>query len=431
MPLRIPLVPRLAGTRAGRVTFNRLMPDTASTAPTRARTSTAPAPRPGRFGQRFLAYQIATWLTLLALTIGHPLAAAGALVLCAYVTVPAVLLFRWRGWPFYPRALFRILVVRTVIYAQLLLPIVSGAALLGIAGGALVHAPLAGGRWAAAVAFGLASIVLLAGYIGSLTLAVREIEARIESLPEGLDGLRIVQISDLHVGPQTPRWFLSRVRRAVDALRPELIATTGDLIDDRSEDVVHYAAAFGSLRAPLGVFAIAGNHDVYAGWEAVERELRSRTAMIVLVNESRVVERNGARLTVAGVGDPAGRGRRPGGGGMSRVAPDVGRALAAAPRDVPVLALAHNPALWPELAAAGVALTLSGHTHWGQFALPGFGWSLVTPFLKHAMGAYREGRSLLYVHPGTGYWGIPFRIGARPAVTAIVLRRSTETAIVQ
>ena len=407
------------------------MADTANSSPNRAPSSTPPAPRPGRFGQRFLAYQIAAWLTLLALTIGHPLATIGVLLLCAYVTLPAVLLFRWRGWPFYPPALFRILVVRAVIYAQLLLPIVSGAALLGIAAGALVHAPLAGGRWAAAVAFALAAIVLIAGYIGSLTLAVREIEARIESLPDGLDGLRIVQISDLHVGPQTPRWFLSRVRRAVDALRPDLIAATGDLIDDRSEDVVHYAAAFGSLRAPLGVFAIAGNHDVYAGWEAVERELRGQTGMVVLVNESRVVERNGARLTVAGVGDPAGRGRRPGGGGMSRVAPDVPRTLSAAPRDVPVLALAHNPALWPELAAAGVALTLSGHTHWGQFALPGFGWSLVTPFLKHSMGAYREGTSLLYVHPGTGYWGIPFRIGARPAVTAIVLRRSTETAIVE
>ena len=389
------------------------------------------SPSPRRFGQRFLAYQITAWLALLALTLGHPWAAVGVLLLCAYVTIPAVLLFRWRGWPFYPRALFRIFIVRGVIYGQLLLPIVAGAALLGIIGGAIVRAPLAGGRWAAAVAFIIAALTLAAGYIGSRTLAVREIEARIESLPEGLDGLRIVQISDLHVGPQTPRGFLGRVKRAVESLHPELIAATGDLIDDRHEDVAHYATAFASLTAPLGVFAIAGNHDVYAGWEDVERELRARTSMTVLVNEARVVDRNGARLTVAGVGDPAGRGRRPGGGGMSRVAPDVTRALADAPPDVPVLALAHNPALWPELAARGVMLTLSGHTHWGQLAFPGFGWSLVTPFLEHAMGAYKEGNSLLYVHPGTGYWGIPFRIGARPAVTAIVLRRSTETAIVE
>jgi len=385
----------------------------------------------GRFGQRFLAYQVAAWLTLLALTVGHPWATVLVLLACAYVTVPAALLFRWRGWPFYPGALFRIFIVRGVIYGQLLLPIVAGAALLGILVGALVNAPLAGGRWGAEIAFAIAALTLFAGYIGSRTLAVREIEARIESLPAGLDGLRVVQISDLHVGPQTPRRFLARVRRAVESLHPDLIAVTGDLIDDRHEDVEHYAAAFASLSAPLGVFAVAGNHDVYAGWEAVERELRSRTTMTVLVNESRLVERNGDRLTVAGVGDPAGRGRRPGGGGMSRVAPDVARALASAPAGVPVLALAHNPALWPELAAAGVTLTLSGHTHWGQLALPGFGWSLVTPFLEHAMGAYRDGSSLLYVHPGTGYWGIPFRIGARPAVTAIVLKRAAESSIVE
>jgi len=385
-----------------------------------------------RFGQRFLAYQVAAWLTLLALTIGHPWATVGLVLLCAYVTIPAVLLFRWRGWPFYPRALFRIFVVRGVIYGQLLLPIVAGAALLGMMAGVFVwYPPLTAGRWAAGLAFTIAALTLLAGYIGSRTLAVREIEARIQSLPEGLDGLRIVQISDLHVGPQTPRGFLARVRRAVESLRPDLIAATGDLIDDRHEDVAHYAAAFASLSAPLGVFAVAGNHDVYAGWEEVERELRRQIGMTVLVNESRVIEWKGERLTVAGVGDPAGRGRRPGGGGMSRVAPDVPRALAGAPPGVPVLALAHNPALWPELAARGVDLTLSGHTHWGQFALPGFGWSLVTPFLEHAMGAYKEGGSLLYVHPGTGYWGIPFRIGARPAVTAIVLRRATETSIVE
>jgi predicted MPP superfamily phosphohydrolase len=389
-------------------------------------------PRQSRFGRRFLLYQTAAWLTLLALTIGHPWATVAVLFVCAYVTLPAVLLFRWRGWPFYPKALFRIFVVRGVIYGQLLLPIVAGAALLGMLVGLFVWSPpLNTGRWAAAIAFAVAALTLVAGYIGSRMLAVREIEARIESLPPGLDGLRIVQISDLHVGPQTPRGFLARVRRAVEELRPDLIAVTGDLIDDRHEDVALYAAAFAPLSAPLGVFTVAGNHDVYAGWDAVERELRSRTSMTVLVNESRVVERNGARLTVAGVGDPAGRGRRPGGGGMSRVAPDVPRALAGAPSGVPVLALAHNPALWPELAAAGVELTLSGHTHWGQLALPGFGWSLVTPFLEHAMGAYHEGKSLLYVHPGTGYWGIPFRIGARPAVTAIVLKRGNGTAIVQ
>jgi hypothetical protein len=100
----------------------------------------------------------------------------------------------------------------------------------------------------------------------------------------------------------------------------------------------------------------------------------------------------------------------------------VERALASVPDSATVIAFAHNPKLWPALAARGVALTLSGHTHWGQFALPKLGWSLASPFLDHAMGAHVERDSLLYISPGTGYWGIPFRLGASPEVTLVTLR---------
>jgi predicted MPP superfamily phosphohydrolase len=93
-----------------------------------------------------------------------------------------------------------------------------------------------------------------------------------------------------------------------------------------------------------------------------------------------------------------------------------------------VIAFAHNPALWPSLAARGVALTLSGHTHWGQFALPKLGWSLASPFLEHAMAAHVERDALLYISPGTGYWGIPFRIGASPEVTLVTLRAAATAA---
>jgi predicted MPP superfamily phosphohydrolase len=393
--------------------------------------SATPAPRPrrGSFAQRFLVYQVAAWLTLLALTVGHPWATVVVLLLVAYVTVPILLLVRWRGWPFYPGGLFRVLVVRVTLYAQLLLPIVAAAALLGIAVGAVVGAPLRGGRWGAGVALAIAAAFLVAGYVGSRWLSVRSFEVTIPGLPAGLDGLRVVQISDLHVGPQIPRGFLATVRRAIERFAPDVVAVTGDLIDDRWEDVERYAGYFGDLPATLGVFAIAGNHDVYAGWEAVERELRARTNHVVLVNEARVVERNGASLAIVGVGDPAGHGRRWGGEGTTRVAPDVARAYAAVPAGVPVLALAHNPALWSELVARGASLTLSGHTHWGQFAIPKADWSLAGLFLPHAMGIYREGGSLLYVHPGTGYWGIPFRIGARPQVALLVLRGGAEPAI--
>lgn len=85
------------------------------------------------------------------------------------------------------------------------------------------------------------------------------------------------------------------------------------------------------------------------------------------------------------------------------------------------MVLAHNPVLWPELAERGAALTLSGHTHYGQLAIPGLGWSLASPFLEHAMGVHRRGGATLYIHPGTNFWGIPFRLGTPPQVAVITL----------
>jgi predicted MPP superfamily phosphohydrolase len=87
------------------------------------------------------------------------------------------------------------------------------------------------------------------------------------------------------------------------------------------------------------------------------------------------------------------------------------------------IVLAHNPALWPELAARGVPLTLSGHTHYGQLAIPRLGWSLASPFLEHAMGVHTRNGSTLYINPGTNYWGIPVRIGTPPEVTVLTLHR--------
>jgi predicted MPP superfamily phosphohydrolase len=254
----------------------------------------------------------------------------------------------------------------------------------------------------------------VAGYAGSRRLVVRHVAAWWPDLPAALDGFRIAQISDTHVGPHTSRTQLARARRAVVELEPHLVAVTGDLIDDHAPDVAHYAAAFGTLSAPHGVIAVPGNHDVYAGWDDVARRL-AELPITVLVNEHRVLHVGNATLAVLGTGDPAG-GRGPAG-------PRVDEALDAVPSGVFTVALAHNPALWPQLSARGVRLTLSGHTHWGQFALPSLGWSLATPFLERAMGAHEEGTSLLYIHPGTNYWGIPFRLGARPEVALVTLRR--------
>jgi uncharacterized protein len=365
-------------------------------------------------------YLAACWLTIGVLVNGlFPHAVPAVVALALYTTLPLLVFVRWRGWPFYPNAAFRLLVVRPFWYTQLLLPFIGITATAGVLVGSVFGLPLAGGRIAAAAVLVVLATVLIAGYLGSRQLVVREVEASIPGLAPEFDGLAIAQVSDLHVGPHTSRRFLDRVVRATRDLSPDVVAVTGDLVDDRAEDVDAYARALGALDAPLGVFMIAGNHDVYAGWESVEDRLRKDVPARLLLNEAHVIQRGDAILVLAGTGDPA-AGRR----GHSRAAPDVDRALADAPNGATVVALAHNPALWPALAKRGVALTLSGHTHWGQFALPSLGWSLASPFLKHAMGAYREEDSLLYINPGTGYWGIPFRLGALPEVTLVRLRRA-------
>jgi predicted MPP superfamily phosphohydrolase len=365
-------------------------------------------------------YLGASWLIIAALAEGlFPHALAFVIALAIYTTLPLAVYARWRGWPFYPKAAFRLLVVRPFWYTQLMLPFVGVAGVAGVLVGAAFGQPLTGGRIAAGVVLCLIGSVLIAGYLGTRRLVVREVDASIPGLPPEFDGLAIAQVSDLHVGPHTSRRFLSRVVRAIHDLAPDVIAVTGDLVDDRAEDVGAYASALGTLDAPLGVFMIPGNHDVYAGWDSVERRLRQEVPARLLLNEAHLIRRGDATLVLAGTGDPAGGGR-----GQSRVAPDVDRTLAGAPNGATVVALAHNPALWPALAQRGVALTLSGHTHWGQLAMPSLGWSLASPFLKHAMGAYRDKDSLLYISPGTGYWGIPFRLGAFPEVTLVRLRRA-------
>jgi predicted MPP superfamily phosphohydrolase len=369
---------------------------------------------------RLLAFLVVTWTTIFALAWGlFPGSWVVVLGLAAYTSVPLLVFLRQFGWPFYPGALFRLFVTRAVLYTILMLPLVAGAGLLGLLIGLPFGHSLLDGRILAGTVLAIVAAVLTLGYIGSKRLVVRRVDVDVPGLPVSFDGLRIAQLSDLHVGPHIPRRFLERIVQTTQKLRPDIIAVTGDLIDDRAEDVGIYAKKLGALTAPLGVYMIPGNHDVYAGWEEVEQALRAANLGTVMVNEATTISRGDDSLVLVGTGDPAG-GRR----GSSRAAPDIERAMAEVPNDATVIAFAHNPALWPKLAERGVALTLSGHTHWGQFALPRLGWSLASPFLEHAMGAHIIDGAQLYISPGTGYWGIPFRIGANPEVTLVTLHRA-------
>ncbi len=370
----------------------------------------------------FAAWLGGSWLIVGAWL--RPLLPGGWLAVAAGFIVgviPVWALIRGFQGASYPSAITRLLVLRPFWYALLFMPLLAIATLLGALVGLPFGALGAGGRWALAVSATLAVITALVGWVGTHRLSVKRLEVHMPRLPAAFDGLRVVQISDLHVGPQTSRRFLQRIARAVEQASPDLIVITGDQVDDFAYDVKFFNAAFGDLQAPLGIFAIAGNHDVYAGWDGVHRGL-SEAGFVVLVNESVAVERSGQQLWIAGTGDPAGK-SWPRGGGQG-AAPDIDLTLAGIPEGEPILALAHNPVLWPALAERGVDLTLSGHTHYGQFAIPSRGWSMASPFLKLAMGSHQQGRSLLYIHPGTNFWGIPFRIGVFPEVMVLTLRCS-------
>ena len=374
----------------------------------------------------FVLYLAATWSAIATLTWSLFPGAPFVVALFAVCSAAPIFIFvTRRSWPFYPGALFRLFVIRPVLYVQLLLPLVTAAGIVGAAIGLPFGAPLYIARLLAGNVFSICALLLVLGFFGSRMLVVRNVDAFIENLPVEFDGKRIAQLSDLHVGPQTSKSFLQRIVRTVQLLNPDIVAVTGDLIDDRPEDVTQYAHSLGQLDAPMGVFMIPGNHDVYAGWNAVKGALGSSIQGQILVNESRLIQVGSATIAIVGVGDPAGRLR----GVAANVAPDIEKSFLGVPANTVVIALAHNPGLWIALQQRGAALTLSGHTHWGQLSIPAFNWSLASPWLKHAMGAYGEGQSLLYISPGTGFWGVPFRLGAWPEITNITLRCSTETSI--
>ncbi|MGH7636997.1 MAG: metallophosphoesterase [Gemmatimonadaceae bacterium] len=317
----------------------------------------------------------------------------------------------------YPSAATRLWMFRPFWYTQLLMLALALLATIAFVVALPFGAGMAAGRWTTITGAAALVVVGIWGYVGSRRLVTRTIELAHPRLPARLDGLRIVQLSDLHVGPHTSRTQLERIAEATRRAAAHIIAYTGDQVDDHPADVDAFASAFGNLTAPLGVYAIPGNHDIYAGWPEVRHRLEA-IGIGVLVNESVRIAHDGEVFYLAGTGDPAAGQKRTEAGG-----PDVERTMQGVPTEAFCLVLAHNPALFPALSARGADVVLSGHTHHGQFSIPSRNWSLATVFLDYAMGTYSRDGALLYISPGTNFWGIPFRIGALPEVTVITLRR--------
>ena len=251
-------------------------------------------------------------------------------------------------------------------------------------------------------------------YQARRTPAVRQVDVPIANLPNALVGLRIVQISDLHVGPTIKAPFVERVVARVNELQPDLIVFTGDLADGTVERLATHTASLAELTAPLGLYFCTGNHEYYSGVEGWTEQAR-RFGFDVLINEGRQIDCGGGRIALAGATDFSA------GELVPDHASDPAKALAASDgADVRIL-LAHQPRSIEAASQANCHLQLSGHTHGGQFVPWKYVVSLQQPYVA---GLHKFRDTWIYIHRGTGYWGPPLRLGVPSEIAVLTLSRA-------
>ncbi|MST55174.1 metallophosphoesterase [Pyramidobacter sp. SM-530-WT-4B] len=242
---------------------------------------------------------------------------------------------------------------------------------------------------------------------------VAERPVTIRGLAPEFEGLRVALLVDLHASALNRRPLIQAIVDKTMALKPDLILMPGDFVDGLVSQRRADLEPLAQLKAPLGVFGSSGNHEYYSGFDAWMKQLRE-FGVTMLENEHRVLIRGAGRLVLAGVSDQQG-------GRLGYAAPDPDKALAGAPRGVPVILMAHRPEAARENAARGVALQVSGHTHGGM--MPGLD-RLVARFNGgFVKGWYDVGGMKLFNSPGTSLWsGFPLRLMDPAEITLLTLR---------
>jgi predicted MPP superfamily phosphohydrolase len=271
-----------------------------------------------------------------------------------------------------------------------------------------------------------ASLGVLAAGVGVEALVaphrvvVRRVAVRLRTLPAALDGLRIAQLSDLHRGPHVTAAHIRKGAEIATALDPDLIVVTGDFVSRSSRYVAECVDALGALRAPLGVFAVLGNHDYWTGSTDEVRVAFRRVSIDLLVNRAVALRYRGEEWWLGGVDD------------MWAGLPDLVATFGRLPAGAFRILLAHEPDFADHAALAGVPLQLSGHSHGGQMIIPFVGppqYVLPTYGRKYPLGLQRAARgdTLVYTNVGLGLSALPrpfprFRINCPPEVTLLTLR---------
>jgi len=243
--------------------------------------------------------------------------------------------------------------------------------------------------------------------------ALRRTTLRLDRLPPEMDGLTILQISDVHAGPYMPVERMKRIRRMVSALPVDLIVFTGDQIDRRPIDAGIFVQGFRGLSAPMGVYGILGNHDHHVDLTLAESALVA-AGITPLVNRSVTLRRGGARVALVGVDDLW----------SPHDGPDFAL-LRRHPGDFRIC-LCHQPQGWRDARAAGAHLTISGHTHGGQIALPTRHLNVARLTTRYIAGPYRRRDAMLYVSRGIGVGAVPIRLGSPPELDVITLRSKSQ-----
>ena len=275
---------------------------------------------------------------------------------------------------------------------------------------------------------------------GRLRYTIERVDVPVANLPPELDGLRIAQLSDIHIGDYMPPHEIARAVDMANDLQPDISFVTGDFVSSEGDPLDACITELSRLRAPLGVWGCNGNHEIYAGVEDDAERLFREKGMRLLRASNAVVEHNGARFNLLGVDyqrDHMTSGERTG-PMLQEIEPLIRR-------DMPNVLLSHNPNSFHRAAELGIELSLAGHTHGGQIKFEIVDHSvsparLITPFVaglyhlpmsSHAGTASGNGlqkaglqKAALYVNRGLGTLGFPVRIGVPPEITLLTLRRA-------
>jgi len=234
----------------------------------------------------------------------------------------------------------------------------------------------------------------------------------IKTLPESLSGLKVVQISDLHIGPTIKADYARTIVNQVNELNPDLIFFTGDMVDGSVDHLTNDVEPLRNFKAKYGKYFVTGNHEYYSGAERWVEKV-AELGMIPLMNEHIILNIEGESLAIAGVTDLSAHRV------LKSHSCDPKKAVAGIPVNMPTILLAHQPGTAYQTDGLNIDLMLSGHTHGGQFVPFNFA---VSRFEKYSAGLYEHGDMQVYVNRGTGYWGPPLRLGIPSEITLLELQ---------